>query len=55
METKLIILIIFIIANILTSLLGTIIVKAKYPNMNKYILFTIFFIGYLLLFLTIKN
>jgi hypothetical protein len=40
----------FTIANILTSMLGTVICKQKYQKSNKYVVFTTFFIGYFLLF-----
>jgi hypothetical protein len=41
----------FGIANLLVSMLGTWIVRSKYPKSNKYLIFSIFFIGYIILFL----
>jgi tellurite resistance protein TehA-like permease len=40
----------FTIANILTSMLGTVIYKQEYQKANKYIVFSLFFIGYFLFF-----
>jgi hypothetical protein len=43
-------LIAFFIGNIAGSLLATIVYRARYPKSNKYLIFSMFFIGYIIFF-----
>ena len=48
-------LIIFTIVNIITSMFATVIYKQEYTKANKYVVFSLFFVGYFLFFYIVSQ